>query len=88
MGAKFSESCKGWTKSITPLTLNQMCFHYIYVYSRTIRVCYIVDIRCVMGKYREGLTKIKKSLCMSLHMNIQCTYIINKNQNTLKLPRN
>lgn len=88
MGAKFSESCKGWTKSITPLTLNQMCFHHIYVYSRTIRVCYIVDIRCVMGKYREGLTKIKKSLCMSLHMNIQCTYIINKNQNTLKLPQN
>lgn len=88
MGAKFSESWKGWTKSITPLTFNQMCSHQIYVYSRTIRVCYIVDIRCVMGKYREGLTNIKKSLCMSLHMNIQCTYIINKNQNTLKLPQN
>lgn len=88
MEAKFSESCKGWTKSIPPLTLNQMCFHQIYVYSRTIRVCYIVDIRYVIGKYREGLTNIKKSLCMSLHLNIQCTYIINKNQTTLKLPQN
>lgn len=88
MGAKFSESCKGWTKSITPLTFNQMCSHQIYVYSRTIRVCYIVDIRYVMGKYREGLTNIKKSLCKYEHMNIQCTYITNKNQNTLKLPQN
>lgn len=47
-----------------------MCFYYIYVYFRIIRVCYIVDIRYVMGKYREGLINIKKLLCMLFYMNI------------------
>lgn len=86
MGAKFSESCKGWTKSITSLTFNQMCSHQICVYSRTIGVCYIVDIRYVMGKNREGLTNYKE---VTMYVtSYEHTYIINKNQNTLKLPQN
>lgn len=39
-----------------------------------------------MGKYREGLTNYKE---VTMYVtSYEHTYIINKNQNTLKLPQN